>query len=232
MNMPEKQPIDKRLNKLFDDIRHDEASEEVKSRVQKRSAEELVKPASEVKPIVKRALATETRLSFVTQNDKAISLAFEAGQNNWATLQVMDEETTNRKWSEDEHLLVKQVADQLSLALENARLFQETQRRAQEMTALAEVGREISATLNLETVLERITSYASDLLVATSAAAYLPNEKGETWTAIAAIGLDAKEIKNDTVIRGEGILGKIVLQQNGAIMNNVDQIPGAITIAC
>ncbi len=229
--MPKKKPIDKRLNKLFDDIKHEEPSAEVKSRVQKRSAEELVQPASEVKPIVKRALATETRRSFVTQTDTAISLAFEAGQNNWATLQVMDEETTNRKWSEDEHLLVKQVADQLSLALENARLFQETQRRAQEMTALAEVGREISATLNLETVLERITSYASDLLVATSAAAYLPNEKGETWTAIAAIGLDAKEIKNDTVIRGEGILGKIVLQQNGAIMNNVDQMPGAITIA-
>src|SRR5260221_6704674 len=229
--MPKKKPIDKRLNKLFDDIKHEEPSAEAKSRVQKRSAEELVQPASEVKPVTKRAPPVEARRSFVSQTDTAISLAFKAGENNWATLQVMDEETTNRKWSEDEHLLVKQVADQLSLTLESAGLFQETQRRAQEMTALAEVGREISATLNLETVLERITSYASDLLVATSAAAYLPNEKGETWTAIAAIGLDAKEIKNDTVIRGEGILGKIVLQQNGAIMNNVDQMPGAITIA-
>ena len=58
-----------------------------------------------------------------------MSLAFQAGQNNWATLQVMDE-TEQRKWSDDDQLLVKQVADQLSLALENARLFQETQRRA------------------------------------------------------------------------------------------------------
>src|SRR5260221_7002783 len=179
--MPKKKPIDKRLNKLFDDIKHEEPSAEAKSRVQKRSAEELVQPASEVKPVVKRTLATETRRSFVTQTDTAISIAFEAGQNNWATLQVMDEETTNRKWSEDEHLLVRQVADQLSLALENARLFQETQRRAQEMTALAEVGREISATLNLETVLDRITSYASDLLIATSAAASISNDDGSAW---------------------------------------------------
>jgi signal transduction histidine kinase/DNA-binding response OmpR family regulator/PAS domain-containing protein len=230
--MPKKKPIAKRLNKLFDDIEHQEPIAEAKSRAQNRSVEEQAQPVSEViKPVAKRARSAEARHSFVSQTDTAISLAFEAGQNNWATLQVMDEETTNRKWSEDEHLLVKQVADQLSLALENARLFQETQRRAQEMTALAEVGREISATLNLETVLDRITSYASDLLLATSAAAYLPNEDSTTWTAIAAVGLDAKEIKNDTVIRGEGILGKIVMQQNGAIMNNVDQMPGAITIS-
>ena len=230
--MPKKKPIAKRLNKLFDDIEHQEPIAEAKSRVQNRSVEEQAQPVSEViKPVTKRARSAEARRSFVSQTDTAISLAFEAGQNNWATLQVMDEETTNRKWSEDEHLLVRQVADQLSLALENARLFQETQRRAQEMTALAEVGREISATLNLETVLDRITSYASDLLIATSAAAYLPNEDGSAWIAIAAVGLDAKEIKNDTVIRGEGILGKIVMQQNGAIMNNVDQMPGAITIS-
>lgn len=230
--MPKKKPIAKRLNKLFDDIEHQEPKAEAKSRVQNRSVEEQqAPPVSEVKPVTKRARSVEARRSFIAQTDTAISLAFEAGQNNWATLQVMDEETINRKWSEDEHLLVKQVADQLSLALENARLFQETQRRAQEMTALAEVGREISATLNLETVLDRITSYASDLLIATSAAAYLPNEDGIMWTAIAAVGLDAKEIKNDTVFRGEGILGKIVMQQNGAIMNNVDQMPGAITIS-
>jgi PAS domain S-box-containing protein len=228
--MPKKKPIARRLDKLFDDIKQVEPSAEAKPRSKKSYTGELAQPAAEVKPVVKRARSSEARPSLITQTDTAISLAFQAGQNNWATLQVLDD-TSERKWSEDDQLLVKQVTDQLSLALENARLFQETQRRAQEMTALAEVGREISATLNLETVLERITSYASDLLIATSAAAYLPNGQGETWSAIAAVGLDAKEIKNDAVIRGEGILGKIVMQQNGAIMNNVDQMPGAITIA-
>jgi len=229
--MPKKKPIAKRLDKLFDDIKHEEPSAEAKPRPQKRLApEQALPPAPEVKPVVKRARSSEARQSGVTQTDTTLSLAFQAGQNSWATLQVMDEETINRKWSEDEQLLVKQVTDQLSLALENARLFQETQRRAQEMTALAEVGREISATLDLQTVLERITIYASDLLNATSAAAYLPNGQGETWSAIAAVGLDANEIMSDSINKGEGILGKIVMQQNGAIMNNVDQIPDGINI--
>jgi len=227
--MPKKKPIAKRLDKLFDGINHVEPTTESRPSPRKSSAEEQVQPASEAKPVVKRARSTNIKPIGITQTDTAISLAFEAGQNNWATLQVMDE-SNERKWSEDDQLLVKQVADQLSLALENARLFQETQRRAQEMTALAEVGREISATLSLEAVLERITVYASDLLNATSAAAYLPDNQGEIWNAIAAVGLDAKEIMKDPINRGEGILGKIVLQQTGAIMNNVDQMPGAITI--
>ena len=40
----------------------------------------------------------------------------------------MLDETNQREWTPDEELLVKQVSDQLSLALENARLFQEAQK--------------------------------------------------------------------------------------------------------
>ena len=77
-----------------------------------------------------------------------------------------------------------------TIALENARLFQETQRRAQETAALAEVGREISATLNLETVLTRIAIYARDLFQAESSAVYLPEPDGASWQAIAVVGAE------------------------------------------
>jgi len=46
---------------------------------------------------------------------------------DWTTLRVFDE-TSQRELTPDEELLVKQVSDQLSQALENARLFQEAQR--------------------------------------------------------------------------------------------------------
>jgi len=182
----------------------------------------------EIQP-AKMARQSVESLAQIDQTNSVMTLAFQAGQNTWATLQVMDD-TEHRKWNQDEQLLVKQVADQLSLALENARLFQETQRRAREMTALAEVGREISATLDLEVVLERIASYAFDLLQATSTAAYLPVEQGAKWRAAATVGLDAVAIKQDYVNRGEGVLGKVVLQHVGTIMNNVDQMPDVITI--
>jgi GAF domain-containing protein len=56
------------------------------------------------------------------------------------------------------------VARQTSIAIESARLYLETQRRAREMSALVEVGRDISASLDAGTVLEGIATHAMDLL--------------------------------------------------------------------
>jgi len=228
--MSKKKPIDKRLKKLFVDIKV-EPGADAKSRRKKTPVENQEKTvAPEHKQAAKPQRAPVAESSVITQTSTALSLAFPLGQSNWATMQVFDE-MSDRKWSEEDQQLVKQVTDQLSLALENARLFQETQRRAQEMTALADIGREISATLSLAEVLEKITIYISDLLNATSAATYVPDAGDKYWNALAAVGLDAVEIRADPVVKGEGILGKIVLQQNGAIMNNVNHMPGAITIA-
>src|SRR5206468_3730855 len=48
------------------------------------------------------------------------------------------------------------VASQAALALANARLYEETQRRAAEQTSLYEIGLAVSSTLNLEEQLQII----------------------------------------------------------------------------
>jgi GAF domain-containing protein len=85
------------------------------------------------------------------------------GQNNWAVLHVADD-MPNRHWTDDERLLVEQVADQLSLALENARLFQETQSRAEELVVLNEMGNELSTQLDLVGIANAIYRHTSRLL--------------------------------------------------------------------
>jgi GAF domain-containing protein/DNA-binding response OmpR family regulator len=55
-----------------------------------------------------------------------LSVPFQFKEGQSALLELLDD-TPDRVWSEDERRLVEQVADQLSLALENARLIQETQ---------------------------------------------------------------------------------------------------------
>jgi PAS domain S-box-containing protein len=228
--MPKKKPIAKRINKLFDDIKHEEPTARTKPAVQKRAAEE--NPVVEViKPAVKRARSPEaTQPQPIVQTDTVMSLAFQAGQNNWAILQVMDE-AQERTWSEEDQLLVKQVADQLSLALENARLFQEAQRRAQEMTALAQVGREISATLELQVVLEKISSYAMDLLHSVTSAVYIPTADFQQLNPIAVVGDEAEAIKSDPLTIGKGILGSIAQTKLGEIVNNVYYDRRAVTVA-
>ena len=102
------------------------------------------------------------------------------------------------------------------MALENARLFQETQRRAQEMTALAQVGREISATLELQTVLEKIAGYAMDLLHSVTSAVYIPTPDLQFLNPIAVVGKEAEEIRNNPLTIDEGIIGVISPNQNWA----------------
>ncbi|MGB8981896.1 MAG: GAF domain-containing protein, partial [Anaerolineales bacterium] len=87
-----------------------------------------------------------------------------------------------------------------------------------------------SVTLDLGTVLTRIASYAIDLFQAVTSAVYLPEADGTIWRAIAVIGADAEEIKNDPVRVGEGVLGKIVLLRTGQIVNDASNQAGALIV--
>lgn len=82
------------------------------------------------------ALATPNRLQ-----DKALDI-----------LELIDDRST-RQWSEDELNLVEQVVDQLSLALENAQLFQETQENARRNQALYQASRRLTPTSTLSDIL-------------------------------------------------------------------------------
>jgi len=123
------------------------------------------------------------------------------------------------------------VARQTAIAIESARLYLETQRRAREMSVLVDVGREISASLDAETVLEGIATHAKELLNGNLSALFLPEDDGKTFRAIAAVGEEAGNVRNDTVSLGEGILGNIAKSSIGEIVNGVNNDPRASTIA-
>ncbi len=93
------------------------------------------------------------------------------------------------------------------------------------------VGRDISASLKLDVVLERIAWHAKDLLCVETSALYLSDPVKPLLHAVAALGPDAREIMNDPLVIGEGILGNIALQQAGEIVNDTFKDPRAITIA-
>ena len=239
--MPKKK-TNNRLDKLFDGINKEPETQQAKG-----PATQANKSPKRTATIIAESIAGKTpdpisqiNISTSTENSSAfsergvsvstmLSTAFRTDEKNWATLKIVDE-AEQRSWGVEEQMLVKQVADQLSLALENARLFQDSQRRAKEMTALAEVGREISATLELQTVLERIAFRAQEILAAVTTAVYVPDPEFKTLMAIAAIGEEADDIKNDPLLIGKGILGHIANTKFGEIVNDVTNDPRAITI--
>jgi len=230
--MPKKKPTtNKRLDKLFDNIAEETPNSKKLSRIKKRDIDVSPPPPNvDITSKVQQPIRTfEPIKANIQTSDQSLSLGFQVGPDEWATLKVLDE-TAKRIWSEEDRLLVKQVTDQLSLALENARLFQETQRRAQEMSALAEVGREISATLDLKIVLEKIAEYAIILLNAVTSAVYIPDPELNHLIPLAVMGDEAEAIRNDVLHIGEGILGHIAVYGTGEIVNEPEKDPRAITI--
>lgn len=67
-------------------------------------------------------------------------------------LEILDQ-NPRRLWSEDEIQLVEQVTDQLTLALENARLYQESRERARELETLNQIIRAAGQSLDLQQAL-------------------------------------------------------------------------------
>jgi signal transduction histidine kinase/DNA-binding response OmpR family regulator/tetratricopeptide (TPR) repeat protein len=135
------------------------------------------------------------------------------------------------RYSEGDARLLGTITASMGVALENARLFSETQRRADEMAALAELGREISATLDLPVVLERITASARRLLTAASSAVFRLQPGGQTARSIAAVGEVAEALSDLEVRVGEGIIGSILQSGTAERLDDASRDPRAMQIA-
>jgi GAF domain-containing protein/CheY-like chemotaxis protein len=124
------------------------------------------------------------------------------------------------RFGEADARLLSTLAANMGVAIQNARLYRDTERRAKEMAALAEVGREVSATLDLSGVLERIGEQARIHLEAETSAVYLMEPDRKTMRAVAASGPIEAEVKSDAVIVGEGIVGNLAARGMGEFVND------------
>jgi len=128
--------------------------------------------------------------------------------------------------------LLQTLANSMSLALESARLFADNQRRTRESAALAEVGRDISSTLDLPTVMDRIARHAKELLGADTSAVFLPDERTEAglFRAIAALGEVAPQVLDMVVKSGRGIIGSLIASGEAAFVNDTENDPRAVQV--
>jgi signal transduction histidine kinase/DNA-binding response OmpR family regulator len=169
--------IQKRLDQLFIDIKQAEESS-LRTQETERTELEGREQATQVKPQKRQTPVESTRLiekntpkrigtqplpaesmirTHATQETEptTIALPFRSGLDTWSVLEVYSP-SEERGWTEDEQLLARQVTDQLSLALENARLLNETQQRNLELATLNEVISSASHTLNLQEILDEV----------------------------------------------------------------------------
>ncbi|PYN25680.1 MAG: hypothetical protein DMD99_07875 [Candidatus Rokuibacteriota bacterium] len=132
--------------------------------------------------------------------------------------------------------LLKTFADQAVIAIENVRLFQELQARTRELArsvdelqALGEVGRAVSSTLDVETVLHTIVSRASQLAGADGCTIYEYDRDAEEFRMRAAHNYDADFVAVIRAVRlrkGEGVMGRAVQMREPIQIPDI-AVPGA-----
>jgi GAF domain-containing protein len=139
-------------------------------------------------------------------------------------------------FSEAEIELLKIFADQAVIAIENVRLFTELETRTaalsrsvDQLTALGEVGRAVSSTLDLETVLTTIVSRAVELSGLDGGVVFEYDESAEEFVHRAATetGGALAEARRSTRIRtGEGVVGRTALTLEPVQVPDIT-VPGA-----
>jgi GAF domain-containing protein len=117
--------------------------------------------------------------------------------------------------------LLKIFADQAVIAIENVRLFKELEARTEaltrsvgQLTALGEVGQAVSSTLELETVLKTIVSWAVHLTGLDGGSIYEYDERAEEFRLQAAENMSddiADDIRNAPTRKGDGALGRTAI---------------------
>jgi GAF domain-containing protein/nitrogen-specific signal transduction histidine kinase len=122
---------------------------------------------------------------------------------------------TSNFYDENAGRLALIFANQAAVAIQNARLFEETKRHVSEMSVLLEAGRRIAATLELETMLRTIVTHTTRLVGARCGMIALISEDEERVIHRAAHGLDERQLENlvDYESIWEGLGGWVIRER-------------------
>ena len=133
----------------------------------------------------------------------------------------------DRRWSEDELLLIEQVAGQLALALENARLFQENlclleeaSLRNEELTILNKIIGTASRSLELEEMLKEILKQLLSILDLQTGILCLIDVPTQKLSLVASQNVDEVLLDRWNADGLESALFNLILQRGEVILIN------------
>jgi PAS domain S-box-containing protein len=116
-----------------------------------------------------------------------------------------------RAFTEDEIELGLTLGDQISLAIENARLYAESRRRAEENQALLNVQQAIMSDLNMDAVLQMIASEARRLTGVQRSVVLLLDEIGEELVVRHVAGEETLDLEGQTLSVQDSVSGRSML---------------------
>jgi len=122
---------------------------------------------------------------------------------------VLDIQSTQlNAFDEDDLFTLSTLADQVSVAIENAQLHKQTQHRLSEVFTLYTLAKQVTSSLDLNTVLDSIVNALKLSINCRACSLFLLDEESQLLEIKAAAGIKRRWQKEARLKMGEGIAGK------------------------
>ena len=140
---------------------------------------------------------------------------------------VLDVQSREEAAFDDDDVQVMQtMADQLAIAIDNVRLYGESQRRAQELAGLYEAALATSSLLDTETLLQRLYEQVQQLIAPDTFIVALHDAASQTFTIPLAMegGESVLEFMDRSYTLSEGgLTGWILEEQQPLLISDIDE---------
>jgi PAS domain S-box-containing protein len=117
------------------------------------------------------------------------------------------------RFGKDQQDLVDLFLAQAAIAIQNARLYREAQRRRDVAEVLARLGRELTSTLEVEPIAKLLARGGGELVNARAAGVFLLEPEDGALRALATYGVDADVMRDLVFKAGEGAVGRAVAER-------------------
>jgi GAF domain-containing protein/FixJ family two-component response regulator len=132
---------------------------------------------------------------------------------------------SEESFSKEDKYLLSVLADYASVGIENARLYESVQRRAEELALLNEVGWALSSTLDLEDALTLIMERVNSIFEVEAGSLLLIDEETEELVFQIALGEKAEQVKPFRLKIGQGFAGLVAETGQPLLIPDVSQDP-------
>jgi len=182
------------------------------------------------RPVVTGDVSSDSRIAISEFRDEAVqAMALAPMRARGRALGVLGVMSyAPREFSSDEVTFISAIADQIGVALDHARLFEEARGRVKELSTLHTISTQVASTLDLWKVLETITSSTVELTDAAVAEVYLYEAESDKLAFATALSKDGAQTHVDGHLADDGPVaraaraGKIVTLEDLASQMDAD----------
>jgi len=225
--MSSSKKIRNRLDNLFTGINEPEAKEDLSGSQKPRQASTpapttpLLTPrkSSHSGALPPTAAEVERNVTMaqvdVDSSASVMTVPFQTG-DEWNLIQLEQDET--HPWKEDQKSLVRQVADQLGLALQNAQLFRQTEEQNKSLEILNEMGRELTSLRDIRQIAESLHRYTSQLMDGENFLLAIHNP-GQNTMDVVYLSLEGQIQTSVRTIELNGMTGWVLRNKRPLLLN-------------